>query len=117
VAAAERKLICLKLKSCPPKNLSVVEVAASFDHLKLPQPDTGSLVVNTALHLSDEILPMLIAEMERRRRWPETPPERVERELWARTPRLYAVSGRRDLMANVGRAIADGLRAPVPAVF
>jgi len=117
VAAAEGKLIYLELKSSPPKNLSVAEVAAFFDRLKLLRPDIGLFVVDTALRLSDKILPMLIAELERRRRWPQAPPQRVERELWALTPHLYAVNGRRDLMANIGRAIAEGLRTLAPAPF
>ena len=43
-------------------------------------------------------------------------PRRIERELWALTPHLYAVNGRPDLMANVGRAIAEGLLALSPPV-
>ena len=117
VAAAEGKLIYLELKSSPPKNLSAGEVAAFFDRLKLLRPDMGLFVVDTALRLSDKILPMLVAELEQRRGGPQAAPQRVEQELWALTPHLYAVNGRRDLMANIGRAIAEGLRTLAPAPF
>jgi hypothetical protein len=117
VAAAEGKLIYLELKSSPPKNLSAGEVAAFFDRLKLLRPDIGLFVIDTALRLSDKILPMLIAELERRRGGPQAAPRRIEQQLWALTPHLYAVNGRRDLMANIGHAIAEGLRALVPAPF
>lgn len=39
---------------------------------------------------------------------------RVERELWALTPPLHAVNAKPDLVANIGRAIAEGLRALSP---
>jgi hypothetical protein len=111
VAAAEGKLVYLELKSSPPKNLAVAEVAAFFERLQLLRPDIGLFVVDTALRLSDKILPMLLAEMERQLGKPATPPRRVAQELWVLTPCLYAVNGRRDLMANIGRAIAEGLFA------
>jgi hypothetical protein len=114
VAAAEGKLAYLELKSSPPKNLSVREVAAFLDRVSLLRPDVTLFVVDTALRLTDKVLPMLVAELEHR--WCETKlaPRRLVRELWALTPHLYAVNGRPDLMANIGRAIAEGLRALSP---
>jgi hypothetical protein len=49
----------------------------------------------------------------------ELPPEapraaRVRRELWAITPHIFAVNAQPDLIGNVGRAIAEGLRALAP---
>jgi hypothetical protein len=38
------------------------------------------------------------------------------RELWALTPHLYAVNAKFDLMVNVTRAIAEGLRALAPGL-
>jgi len=109
VAAAEGKLAYLELKSSPPKNLSVREVAAFFDRVRLLRPDLTLFVVDTALRLSDKVLPMLVAELERRRGETKLAPRRLERELWALTPHLYAVNSRPDLMANIGHAIAEGL--------
>ncbi len=115
VAAAEGRLIYLELKSSPPKNLSVAEVSAFIDRLRVLRPDVGLFVVDTALRLSDKILPMLLAEIERRRGGrPADAPRRIAQELWALTPYLYVTNGRRDLMANIGRAIAEGLRAHAP---
>jgi hypothetical protein len=45
---------------------------------------------------------------------PLQPPRRVFRETWALTPHLYAVNAREDLVENVCRAIAEGLRALAP---
>jgi hypothetical protein len=114
VAAAEGKLTYLELKSSPPKNLSVREVAAFFDRVHLLRPDLTLFVVDTALRLGDKVLPMLVAELEHRRGEAKLAPRRLERELWALTPHVYAVNGRPDLMANIGRAIAEGLVALSP---
>lgn len=66
------------------------------------------------MRLSDKVVPMLLTELARRSGASVTP-RRIERELRALTPHLYAVNSRRDLMANVGRAIAEGLVALAPA--
>ena len=109
LAAAEGKLAYLELKSSPPKNLADREVSAFFDRVQRLRPDLTLFVVDTALRLSDKVLPMLIAELERRRGKTKLAPRRLVREIWALTPRLYAVNGRTDLLANIGRAIAEGL--------
>jgi hypothetical protein len=114
VAAAEGKLAYLELKSSPPKNLAAREVAAFFDRVQVLRPDLTLFVVDTALRLSDKVLPMLVAELQHRRGETKLAPRRLERELWALTPHLYAVNGRPDLMANIGRAVAKGLLALSP---
>jgi len=114
VAAAEGKLIYLELKSSPPKNLVPAEVGAFFDRLRVLRPDSALFVVDTALRLSDKILPMLLEELERRQGRAPDPPRQIGSQLWALTPNLYTVNGRRDLMANIGRAIAHGLLARAP---
>ena len=115
-AAAEGKLAYLELKSSPPKNLAVREVVAFFDRVYMLRPDVTLFVVDTALRLSDKVLPMLVTELEHRRGGTKVVPRRIERELWALTPRLYAVNGKPDLMANIGRALAEGLFALSPLI-
>ena len=114
VAAAEGKLAYLELKSSPPKNLSVHEVVAFMDRMYMLRPDVTVFVVDTALRLSDKVLPMLVTELEHRQGGTPVIPRRIERELWALTPHLYAVNGKVDLMANIGRALAEGLLALSP---
>ncbi len=116
VAAAEGKLAYLELKSSPPKNLEVREVVAFFDRVQMLRPDVTLFVVDTALRLSDKILPMLVAELEHRGGRTRVIPRRIERELWALTPHLYAVNGKVDLMANIGRALSEGFLALSPPV-
>jgi len=116
VAAAEGKLAYLELKSSPPKNLEIHEVVAFFDRVYLLRPDSTLFVVDTALRLSDKVLPMLVAELEHRQGGAQVSPRRIERELWALTPHLYAVNGKLDLMANIGRALAEGLFALSPPI-
>lgn len=114
VAAAEGKLIYLELKSSPPKNLSVSEVSAFFDRVRMLRPDVILFVMDTALRLSDKVLPMLVAELELRRGEPGVAPIRVRREVWSLTPHVYAVNGHPDLVSNIGRALAEGLFALHP---
>ena len=116
VAAAEGKLAYLELKSSPPRNLEMHEVVAFFDRVYMLRPDVTLFVVDTALRLSDKVLPMLVTELERRQGGTQVTPRRVERELWALTPHLYAVNGKLDLMANIGRALAEGLFALCPLI-
>lgn len=114
VAAAEGKLAYLELKSSPPKHLSTAEVSAFLDRVDALRPHVSLFTMDTALRLSDKIVPMLQQELARRRPHARLEPRRVERELWALTPHLYAVNAKPDLVANIGRALAEGLLALSP---
>jgi hypothetical protein len=116
IAAAEGRLLYLELKSSPPKNLSPAEIAAFFDRCSLLRPDIALFVVDTALRLGDKVLPMLRDELCRRRSDIAVEPKRIAQDLWTLTPHLYVASGRRDLMANIARLIAEGLRMLSPAL-
>lgn len=111
VAAAEGKLLYLEVKSSPPKHLTRAEVAAFLRRVRGLRPDLALFVVDTALRLSDKVLPML-----REALGPglQARPRRIVRETWAVAPGLYAVNAKQDLMENVCRAIADGLLARSP---
>lgn len=111
VAAAEGKLVYLELKSSPPKNLTTSEIIAFFDRVFLLRPDLTLFVVDTALRLTDKVLPMLMEELMKRRYKDGITPQRITPQLWMLTPHLYVVNGRRDLMANIGRAIGAGFLA------
>jgi hypothetical protein len=113
VAAAEGKLVYIELKSSPPRNLTSGEMTGFFDRLTLLRPDLSLFVVDTALRLSDKVLPMLMDEF-RRRDFEAAKPKRIAVQLWALTPHIYVVNGRRDLMANIGKALASGLLALSP---
>ncbi len=112
VAAGEGKLIVLELKSSPPKHLGEEEVGAFFDRLRALRPHVAIFAVDTALRLTDRVIPMLAAALGKR--GAAAAPRCVERELWALTPHVYAVNAKPDLMANIGRAVAEGLAALAP---
>lgn len=111
VAAAEGKLVYLELKSSPPKHLTEEEVAAFLTRVRTLRPDLALFVMDTALRISDKVLPMFAAKLGSR----APPPRRLLRETWALTPHLFAVNAREDLIENVCYAIADGLLALGPA--
>lgn len=115
LGATEGKLIAMELKSSPPKHLSEEEVSAFFDRLLALKPHLAIFVVDTALRLEDKVIAMLEAELDRRSDSRGTNrARRIERELWALSPSLYAVNAKPSLMANIGRVIAEGLRATAP---
>jgi hypothetical protein len=113
VAAAEGRLVYLELKSSPPRQIGEAEVQAFLARLLALRPDIALFAVDTALRLSDKVIPML-ADAMAVRAGRSQPPRRVVREVWALTPRLYAVNAKADLLGNVARAIAEGLRAAAP---
>ncbi|MBN1568953.1 MAG: hypothetical protein JXA73_13975 [Acidobacteria bacterium] len=115
VAAAEGKLVYIELKSSPPKNLAANEMGAFCDRLILLRPDVSLFVVDTALRLSDKVVPMLTAEL-RRRLFSMNKPVKIAAQLWALTPHIYAVNGSRDLMDNIMKAISAGLRVLSPSL-
>lgn len=111
VAAAEGKLLYLEMKSSPPKHLAPDEVGAFFRRVRALRPHLALFVMDTALRLSDKVLPLLQAELSTQ---PPPEPRRVLREVWALTPHLYVVNARQDLLGNIGLAIAEGFRALAP---
>jgi hypothetical protein len=111
VATAEAKLLYLEMKSSPPKHLAPDEVAAFFRRVRALRPHLAIFVMDTALRLSDKVLPMLQAELSGS---PPPEPRRVLREVWALTPHLYVVNARQDLLTNIGIAIGEGFRALSP---
>ena len=113
VATAEARLVLLELKSSPPRQLDEVEVAAFFDRVSALRPDLALFVVDTSLRMGDKVVPMLVADLERRsgRRGQA---HRLGRELWTLRPRLYVVGAKGNLMGNVVRALATGLRSLTP---
>jgi hypothetical protein len=113
VAAAEGRLLYLEAKSSPPRQLSEGEVTAFFDRLEPLRPDLALFVVDTALRLGDKVVPMLAGELARRTERGMAP-RRVLREVWALTPRLFAVGAKGHLSLNVAAAVAEGLRSLAP---
>jgi hypothetical protein len=116
VAAAEGRLLYVEAKSSPPRQIAEGEVRAFFDRLEALRPDLALFVVDTALRLGDKVLPMLVAEAARRT-GRGAAPRRVVREVWALTPRLFAVGAKGHLSANLAAAIAEGLRGLSPPLL
>lgn len=115
VAAGEGKLVMLEAKSSPPKHVSAAEIRAFLRRVAAARPDVALFVVDTALRLSDKILPMF-ADALAHAGAPAVAPRRVVRETWALGPSLYLVNAREDLVENVCRAVAEGFRALGPEI-
>jgi hypothetical protein len=116
VAAGEGKLVYVEAKSSPPKHVSAAEVRAFLGRVRAARPDVALFVVDTALRLSDKLLPMFADALAREGAAPP-PPRRVVRETWALGPHLFLVNAREDLVENVCRAVAEGIRALGPEIL
>ena len=118
VASAEGKLVYLELKSGPPKHLTQAELRSFLARVRAVRPDLTLFVMDTALRLSDKVVPMFAEALARDRPTGSAPlpvPRRLVRDTWALTPHLYLVSAKEDLVENACRAVAEGLRALAPA--
>lgn len=112
VAAGEGKLVYLEVKSSPPKHVTLAEVGAFLRRVGAVRPDVALFVVDTALRLGDKIVPMFDAALARGGGTAQA--RRLFRETWAFGPHVFAVNAREDLVDNVCRAIAEGIRALAP---
>lgn len=113
VAACEGKLVYVEAKSSPPKHLTIEEVAAFLHRVRALRPDVTLLVVDTALRLSDKVLPLFAEALSRVGAAP-LEPRRLFRETWALGPHIFLVNAKEELIENVCRALAEGLRALGP---
>ncbi|HET6436719.1 MAG TPA: hypothetical protein VFG59_01565 [Anaeromyxobacter sp.] len=109
VLALEGKLVYVELKSSPPKHVSTAELASFLARVRGLRPHLSVLAVDTALRLRDKTLPGLV------RLLPGANPVRLLRENYRVVPSLYAVNARQDLIENLCRVVADGLRELAPS--
>jgi hypothetical protein len=108
VIALEGKLVYVELKSSPPKHVSAAELRAFLARVRALRPHLSVLAIDTALRLGDKTLPELV------RLLPGAAPERLLRENYRVAPSLYAVNARQDLIENVCRVLAHGLKELAP---
>ncbi|MFL5274486.1 MAG: hypothetical protein ACJ79E_20720 [Anaeromyxobacteraceae bacterium] len=113
VGAIEGKLLYAELKSGPPKHLTDAEVHAFLGRVRAIRPAVTLFVMDTALRLSDKVLPMFEGALAASGA-PPVPFRRVVRDTWAITPHAFVVSAKEDLIGNACRCIADGLLALAP---
>lgn len=115
VATCEGKLVYVEAKSSPPKHLTPEEIGAFLLRVRALRPDVTLFVVDTALRLSDKVLLMFAEALAGGAAGPPTP-RRLLRETWALGPHLFVVNAREDLIDNVCRAVAEGIRALAPEI-
>ncbi len=116
VATGEGKLVYVEAKSSPPKHIRVIEVRAFLRRVRAVRPDVALFVVDTALRLSDKVLPMFTEALAREAAG-APPARRVLRDTWALGPHLYVANAKEDLVENVCRAVVEGIRALAPEVL
>lgn len=113
VLAAEGKLIAIELKSSPPKYLHDQEMRAFVERTRMLRPDVAIFAIDSALRMTDKVVPMLIAAVKHVSGKARVP-VRIERDIWGISPHVYVVNAKPDLISNIVRAIAEGFRALSP---
>jgi len=111
LAAPEGKLVYVELKSSPPKHIDEAQVASFLRRVRALRPSVTVFAVDTALRLSDKVVPLLkraVAASD------PALPRRLFRDNWALAPHLYAVNARQNFVENICSAIADGLLSLSP---
>lgn len=112
VAAGEGKLVMLELKSSPPKHLHSSEVGAFLDRIGALRPHVSLFVIDTALRLGDKVLPLF--EQCAADRGITLATRRIDHEVFALSPTVYALNARPDLLLNLQIAIAHAFKSASP---
>jgi hypothetical protein len=95
--------------------VAAAEVASFVGRVRAVRPDLALFVVDTTHRLSDKALPMLVAAVAREGGG-MLAPRRVVRHTWMIGKGLHVANGREDLVENVCRAVAEGLRELAPGI-
>jgi hypothetical protein len=90
-----------------------VEVDAFFRRVRSVRPHAAIFAVDTALRLSDKVLPLFATVLGRGATLPPRP-ERVLRDTWRIAGSVYLTSARQDLIENLRAAIADAFKSLGP---
>jgi hypothetical protein len=103
IAAWNRRLIYVEVKSSPPKGVELSEVTTFFSRIEDLQPDVAILFEDTQLRMKDKLV--VLFEEELRRRYGEdskalSPVERLIEELFHIQHRIFIVNSKKDAVEN-----------------
>jgi hypothetical protein len=115
IAKLDTSLIYSEVKSSPPKQIYDSEIAAFLDRVADLAPAVAIFLVDTELRMKDKIVPMFENELARRFSDPPSV-ERVERELFQISGRIFIVNAKESITGNIGKVLNKYyLRSETPA--
>ncbi len=110
LARFDGALICIEVKSSPPKQIYDSEIAAFLDRVGDLAPEVAVFLMDTELRMKDKIVPMFEKELSRRSDAPP-PVLRLERELFQVKDRIFIVNAKESLAGNLGLVISRHFRS------
>ncbi|MBI4847841.1 MAG: hypothetical protein HY808_04585 [Nitrospirae bacterium] len=105
IAKIESSIVYMEIKSSPPKQIYNREVTAFLDRAEDLSPDISIFLDDTELRMKDKIVPMFEAELQRRYKGP-APVERIERELFHISGKIFIINSKESIEANIGTALS-----------
>lgn len=106
VASVEGRLACVEVKSSPPKNVEVAEVAAFVKRVEELRPDLAIFLEDTRLRMKDKIVPLFEEVLE----GSDLRARRVRDETFSVGPRLFITNSRPDMITNLAFCVGRHLR-------
>lgn len=105
IALLDCALLYAEVKSSPPKQIYDSEVAAFLDRVQDLSPDIALFLMDTELRMKDKIVPMFEKELSARFKQPPRV-ERMERELFQISDRVFIVNAKEEVLRNIQTVLA-----------
>ncbi len=122
IAKIDGTLLCMEVKSSPPKQIYAGEISACFDRILDLRPGIAVFFIDTELRMKDKIVPMF--EEELRERAPgvlssylgcplsgEPPPvKRIEKELFQTGNKIFIINAKDSIVNNIEKVLSRYFR-------
>jgi hypothetical protein len=117
IASWNRRLVCVEVKSSPPKGVESSEVKTFFSRIDDLLPEVAILFNDTQLRMKDKLVVMFEGELERRYGGESKtlyPVERLVEELFHIQHRIFIANSKKDVVENFKICLKDHLRYGAP---
>ena len=99
MVSVEGRLVCVEVKSSPPKNVEEVEVRSFLKRVEALNPDMAIFLEDTKLRMKDKIVPFFEGLLKGKR------VERLQAELFGVEDKLFIINSGPDIVKNLGFCI------------
>ena len=109
IAKVDGSILCMEIKSSPPKQIYQQEISAFFDRVSDLLPEISIFFVDTELRMKDKIVPMFEEELKKRH---ANPPKvlRMEKELFQILDRIFIINSKDRITANIEKVLSGYFR-------
>jgi hypothetical protein len=105
IAKVDSSILCMEIKSSPPKQIYDREITAFLDRVHDLKPEISTFFVDTELRMKDKIVPMF--EEALKRRYKRTiPVERIVKELFHINNKIFIINAKGSISSNIGTVLS-----------